>query len=76
MKFHLLFLLMAIIYVNHTSDSYLGLCASGEAYPMPLECHRRLFQKDAGWRNPRAIFHFSLMSRLETYTVGFLILQL
>ena len=76
MKFRLLSLLIVIICVNHTLDSSLGLCASGEAYPMPLGCHRWLFQKDVGWRDPKEEFHFSLMLRLETYIVGFLILQL
>ena len=33
-------------------------------------------QKNVGWRDPKEEFHFSLMLRLGTYTVGFLESQL
>ena len=51
------------------ANIFLGLCASGEAYPMPQGCHRRMSQKDVGWRDPKEEFHFSLMLRLSEIAI-------
>ena len=63
------FLSVVIIYVNHISGSYLDLCASGEAYPMPPRCHRRYCRRDAEWIDPASLLELDGCSNIPFLVV-------